>query len=363
MAFRHALAMTQALERNLLPVRLADLIESEIKKGSWQHHLAGHRALMELYAVSARTCLRAIEILESRGLISEAQVGKKRRIVDPKLWPDRAIQNLLIIHSSGAQSGEDLLQLHAFRKAWQEARGQVQVVHFDMPRYRKPAALLREAIASHQADAILLHVAPLAWVEAAQNMKPVFLSGGEWHGTSITGVGYDVREEIIRAVEKLKDRGHQRILLPMDLIGQRMEQAIRQGLARGLGLSAEGATVKRMSPIFPERIPSAWQGYWKKTFSAVKPSAVILLDDIHYLSLQGYCFAHGIRIPQDVSVICLENSGHLEWCEPVPTRMRFPMKEAVRHFRKWMRGSCIATGMKFLRMDWAEGASIARARG
>lgn len=350
--------MAKSLERKSLPVRLADLIEEEIKAGTWGDTLAGHRTLMDRYSVSAKTSLAAIDLLETRGLVSGAEQGRKRRVLVAPREVAGSLTHLLIIDGMGSQSGEDMLQLQAYRRAWEEGGGRVQVINFDFPRYRRPTALLREAIANHKADALLLHVAPLAWVQAAEKLKPVFLAGGEWQGSGITGVGYDVREAVTRAAEKLKKCGHSRIVVPLDLVGAGMEKAVREGLARGLGFRDGSAEVRELSPVFPERVPSVWQSYWKKMISTLRPTAVILLDDIRYLSLSGYCFSNGIRIPSDLSVICLESTEHLEWCEPVPTRMRFPVGEAVRHFRKWIRGGCQSTGMKFLPMELIHGSSV-----
>jgi DNA-binding LacI/PurR family transcriptional regulator len=271
----------------------------------------------------------------------------------------KPLNELLMIGNTGAQSGEDHDQLYAYQRAWEESGGRVNTVRFDFPRYRRPQSRLSEAIAAHKADAVLLYVAPLPWVEAAREMKPVFLSGGEWQGDGITGVGYNVRDEVARAVGRLRELGHERIVVPMDFVGPRMERAVRQGLARGLGLAEDSTVASELSPVFPERIPGVWQQYWKKTFSTLRPTALVLLDDIRYLSLVGYCFSKGIRIPDDVSAICLESTEHLEWCMPVPTRLKFPAQEAVRHFRKWIRGGCRATGMKFLAMKLIDAGSVA----
>lgn len=350
--------MQNSLERKSLPVRLADVIESEIRAGTWGEFLAGHRSLMERYSVSAKTSLAAIELLEARGLISCAEQGKKRRVLVTPDDSSKSLTDLLIVDSMGTQSGGDIVQMQAYRRAWEEAGGHVQSIKLDFPRYRKPDALLRQAIANHKADALLLHVAPLAWAEAARKLKPVFLAGGEWQGGDITGVGYGVREEVIRAVKKLMEFGHSRIVIPMDLVGVGMENAVRQGLARGLGLQDDSALVRELSPVFPERIPSVWQSYWKKMFSTLRPTAVILLDDIRYLSLLGWCFSNGFRIPRDLSVICLESTEHLEWCEPIPTRMQFPVDEATRYFRKWIRSGCQANGFKLLPLELVQGGSV-----
>lgn len=355
--------MANSLERKSLPARLADLIEEEIKSGHWGDTLAGHRKLMERFSVSAKTSLAAVALLEERGVISGAEQGRKRRVLVKAKSNRGGLTDLLIIDGTGPQTGEDILQLQGYRRVWEECGGRVHDITFDFPRYRRPDALLRNAVATHKADALLLHLAPLAWAEAARKLRPVFLAGGEWQGEGVTGVGYDVRDEVMRAVEKLKEYGHERIVLPMDLVGPRMETAIRQGFARGLGLAEHSAMVREFTPVFPERVPSAWQSYWRKAMASLRPTAVVVLDDIRYLSLTGFCFANGIRIPRDLSVISLESTGHLEWCQPVPTRMRFPVQDAVRQFRKWVRGECQITGRKFLRMEMVEGGSISAPNG
>lgn len=354
--------MASSLERKSLPVRLADVIEAEIRAGNWGGTLAGHRSLMERYSVSAKTSLAAIDLLETRGLISSAEQGRKRRVlVEPE---DRAgsLADLLIIDGMGTQSGEDVLQLQAYRRAWEETGGRVQSIKFDFPRYKRPEALLREAVSNHKADALLLHVPPLAWGVAAARLGPVFLAGGEWQDDDTTAVGYNVGNEVAMQAERLKALGHHRIVVPLDLVGSKMEHAVREGLARGLGIPARSPSLRGACPVFSERVPAAWQQYWRKTFATLRPTAFILTDDIHYLSLCGYCYRNGIRIPRDLSIICLESTEHLEWCDPVPTRMRYPIEAAVRHFRKWIRNGCRAIGKRTLPLEYIEAGTLGAAR-
>lgn len=353
--------MSNPLERKSLPVRLADVIEGEIRAGNWGATLAGHRTLMDRYSVSAKTSLAAIELLEARGLISCAEQGKKRRVLVTPDDTSGSLTDLLIVDSMGAQSGEDIVQMQAYRRAWEEAGGRVQNIKFDFPRYRKPESLLREAVSNHNADALLLHVPPLAWVTAAAKLRPAFLAGGEWQTDDTTAVGYNVKNEVTLQAAKLRELGHQRIVVPLDLVGSKMEKAVREGLATGLGIPATAPELRDCCPVFSEKVPEAWQQYWRKTFASLRPTAIILTDDIHYLSLCGYCFRNGIRIPKDLSVICLESTEHLEWCDPVPTRMRYPIDAAVRHFRKWIRCGCRPIGKKILPLETIEAGTVARA--
>lgn len=254
------------------------------------------------------------------------------------------------------------MELQAFSKAWVDEGGIIHSVKFDFPRYQNPTALLRKAVASYSADAILLHVPPLAWVQSAVRLRPVFLAGGEWKGTSITGCAFSIRNEVRKLAEMLRALGHERIIAPLDLVGRTLELELREGLAAGLGVDACDSAMDALCPIFSEAVPAVWQQYWKKIFATAQPTAAILNTDIQCLSLYSHCYRHGIRIPEDLSVICLESSEHLEWLDPVPTRMSFPVNRATAYFMKWFRNGCHPMGLKFFSLDYLEGASVARLR-
>jgi len=88
---------------------------------------------MERYSISARTSLSAIDLLESRGLISKAEQGKKQWILAEPHNLARTLTHLLMIDGLASEGGEDTLQLLAYRRAWEEFGGTVQNLKFDFP--------------------------------------------------------------------------------------------------------------------------------------------------------------------------------------------------------------------------------------
>ena len=356
---RHTDGMPTRFHGKGLPEQFADLMQRDLLGrdcGAW---LPGYRTLMQRYSTSAKTTLAAIEVLAERGLISPASQGKRRKIMGNASSRTEQIHGLLIVHGSGSLSGEDLQQIHAYRTAWEDAGGRVEAVTYDYPRYKRPEKLLREAVSIHWADAILLHVAPLHWVKAAEQLRPTFLAGGEFEDAQISGAAYDIRSELTKVVRRLRSLGHERVMIPTDLVGTKMQAAVRAGLADGLGIPETTPILEALCPVFPEKLAATWQSYWQKAFASNHATAVVLTDDIHVLSLYGYCMRHGINIPTDLSVVCLENTHHLEWCHPVPSRMRFPVKAAARQLRAWLRGGCKPTGMKIMELEWIEGGTMA----
>ncbi len=352
--------MQDTLRRKTLATQLAERLKQELQTGGWGESLPGHRTLMVRYGVSAKTVIAAVALMEKWGVISPAEQGRRRRIRIDTIPPAASVNDLLIIDRKGIPSGEDSMLLQAYRDAWEKSGGTVQSIQMDFIRCRHPAALLREAVKNHKADAILLHVPPLRWTEAAVALRPVFLSGGEWEGLPITGVGFSTALEVMNCTRRLQRLGHRRIAVPHDDSGAQMTEAIRGALAAALNLPAEGPEIAALTPACRDREPGAWLTLWKTLFARVRPTAIVAWDDIHYLSLLGYCHLAGIEIPGDVSVICLESTGHLNWCHPRPLQMKFPVREAVAFLRKWKRSGCRALGMKHVSLEACEGETVTR---
>jgi DNA-binding LacI/PurR family transcriptional regulator len=238
----------------------------------------------------------------------------------------------------------------------------VNTAQVDYGRYRHPAPVLKSLIETHQAGALLLHLAPNRWIETAAELLPTYLMGGEWVDTECSGDSSSLRADVTQALSELRDLGHERVLIPVEphLAGFRkkihgvLRDTFKKSLNRGL--------IEDLCPIFSESVPGVWQDYWDRAFSRTAPSAVILLKDAHVLSLYGYCTSHQIAIPSDLSVIYLGYSELLGWCQPPPCQMRFPLKRAIAHFREWIRGGLRPVGMKHFELDKIPGASMARAR-
>jgi hypothetical protein len=69
----------------------------------------------------------------------------------------------------------------------------------------------------------------------------------------------------------------------------------------------------------------------------VKPSLVILRDVSEAISFHSFCLSNGIRMPEDISMLVVNDMPFLAWLNPPPTRYAFPHAKAVQHFQSWVR--------------------------
>ncbi|RYD64761.1 MAG: GntR family transcriptional regulator [Verrucomicrobiaceae bacterium] len=360
--------MSGNIERRSIAAQLADRIEQEIRAGTWKAELPGKRTLADRHGVNVKTCAAAIELLAQRDLIGPATVGKGRTILpQPKSRKSKgrlSDKRLLVIHQSGGVINvEDYHLLQRMCDIWTRSHGEVGWAVVDFPRCKSPGPQLDVLIKRHSADALLMLMPGSGWHREAHRRLPFYLSGGPYEKDVPLSLGAcKIDHEVKRVVQHLRDLGHRRIIFPTEGMDEGLWHAILDGLRPENGAKPEIGTWEDHCPQFPANVPEAWDAYWGKTFARLKPTAVIVHEDAHLLSLYGYCFVHGLKIPSDVSVVSINYEPRFEWLQPRPAMMRFPANLALAHFQHWIEGGLKPIGMKFFPLEMAEGGSLAKIR-
>ncbi len=359
----HVFPVDDRLERKSLAVQLADRIERAIRLGEWTGRLPGNRTLADQFAVNRKTCVAAMNVLEQRGLIGTAKVGK-RRVILPVESPPTTARNskdrlLILCPTSSPLNWGDESLLQSFRDAWERSRGPAVWERVNFERYRRPAPLLEKLIERHHAAALTLYVPPGTWGAEAAERLPSFQVGGlHGDGLKFSMCSFSITTHIERVTRHLVSLGHRRILIPVGSISGGFRKAFVTGLSKGLATPPGAFAFEDLCPSFPESIPDVWTSYWERAFRSLRPTAVVVTEDVHLLSLYGFCAHHGIRIPDDVSIISTNYERRFEWCQPKPTMLRFPNRKALSHFNTWLAGDLRPIGKHFLEMDFVEGESV-----
>jgi hypothetical protein len=359
-------SMGGRIERRTVAAQLANQIEREIRAGAWVDDLPGKRTLADRFTVNVKTAAAAIDLLECRGLVGPARAGKSRAILPPPAGADRGSkrkgERLLIIHQSdGGLNLDDHELIRQMASVWEKVEGEVVWAAVDFPRCKSPDSQLETLIERHLPHALLLLSPGAGWHRAAAGRIPCYMAGGPFEGElpiSLGACALDI--EVKRIVNHLRALGHRRILAPSTCSSDRLWRAIVDGLKTGAGDKPEIGIWQDYCPIFSERVPEAWAGYWSKSFNQLRPTAVIVFEDIALLSLYGYCHAKGLLIPRDVSVVSMNYDPRFAWMNPRPTMMRYPFRSALAHFRQWIKGGLKPLGRRYFTMQIVEGTSVAR---
>jgi DNA-binding LacI/PurR family transcriptional regulator len=163
---------------------------------------------------------------------------------------------------------------------------------------------------------------------------PVFALFGRRRSVRIASAGPDKVKPLRGLVRRLAELGHRRIVLLSR--GERrkpqpgaVEQAFLDELA------AQG-----ISPG-PFHLPD-WEenvdGFHERLgqlFKISAPSALILDEVPFFVAALDFCASRGIRVPHDLSLVCMDASPDFDWCLPKVAHIRWESGPVVRRIVNW----------------------------
>lgn len=346
---------------------MADALEEAMREGRWSEGLPGYRVIAENFGVSRRTSQQALRVLAERGLVGPAKKGQPRQVLHAGTEDILSRQVMLVITSSKvpADAGEQEL-LDDLIMIWVEQGGEVRRAQIDYRQRKQPDTALRKLVSDHSASVVLMREPGRPWVAAAQRLpEPAYFLGGDIPRddfSKVSGFAVSIFEMVSQAVVRLRAQGHQRIMMPDEGRGVMFRQSVLAAMKRSWGEDSCKTDNALCCPEFSELEPEAWQRYWQDSLRRARPTAVIVHKETSFFSLLSYCFGRKLRIPEDLSVICLAASENLLWCHPVPDHVTFPKAKALTHFRRWIRGGFKATGFALLPVKFVEGSSTQNIR-
>lgn len=356
------------IERRSIAAQLSEQLEKEIRAGTWQGELPGKRTLATRYGVNVKTCAAAMELLASRDVVGPATIGRGRQILpDTELRKSKlklGEQRLLILHQAGGTLNvEDYHLIQNMSELWDRTHGKTAWATVDFPRCKSPGPQLDALVKRHSADALLMLMPGPGWHREAEKRLPFYLCGGPYEeGLPISLSAYRIGVEVKKIVRHLRDLGHNRIIFPTEGLSEKSWRAIVDAMRTKNSPKPAVGTWEDYCPQFSTNVPEAWDAYWKSTFASLAPTAVIVQEDAHLLSLYSYCAIHGLKIPCDLSVVSTNYEPRFEWLRPKPVMMRFPAKHAIAHFQQWIEGGLQHIGTKFFPLEMIDGGSLADIR-
>ena len=330
---------------------MAEVLSQDIADGVWQHRLPGYRVLGKRYGVSRPTCEDALKILERREVIGAARPREARKILEfpTKVSPASNRQLLIIGDTQRPMTpGEEEL-VGWISELWRRSGGDVMREAGHLQRHREPKTLLARWIRKAGADSILLYLPPVAWVEVAESSGlPCYALGGVFLASSgiLSGSGLSVSKFLVEVVREAIKLAHRRILVVIRRVASKasMRESIAERIEHllGDGANEQQVSVSVLTPDLPS--PQDWHSWWSSVLVREQPTLVIVDSVYEAVSLHDHCLRHGIRMPQDLSMVVMEDTPILEWMNPPPTRYRFQNEKVMKYFRHWFQRG-LAEGM------------------
>ena len=308
--------------------------------------------------VNRKTVEAALRSLEEEGLLEGQGSGRKRRIVLPEDHAAPAVRVGILPFETYDRDIDFMIEL---RHRLDEG-GHV-------PFYPGPSlcdlgmdpARVARAVKGLHANAWIVCAASrevLEWF--AELEMPTFALAGRMEGVPMAGTKPDKAKAQGVATRHLLGLGHRRISF---LCRHHIRHPEPGRSARVILGEIEAAGIK----VGPFNLPE-WtetrEGFERALdalFRHTPPTALVLDESFLYYAAYHYLAGRGLRVPQDVSLLCTDGDPGFSWCWPSVAHISWDSRPVVRRVVNWLNN--VASGKNdrrqtFTKAEFVEGGTV-----
>jgi DNA-binding LacI/PurR family transcriptional regulator len=313
--------------------QVAGHLRQEIVRGIRSGEMAGAIALAAELGVNHKTVESALALLERDGLLVPRGARRARGIVPGAVGTERRGLKVATILYEPKENRTDYMM--EIRHELAEAGHFPFYVNKTCVDIGTDVARLARLVKQVKADAWLVQAGSreiLEWF--AGHSQPVFGLFGKFMNLDIAGTRANKAPAYEAAVRGLAAMGHRRIVL--------LARSQRKLPEPGLSEQAYLNTLRSVGiPVGDYHFP-----LWKNTkegfhrclgslFQVTPPTALIVDESILFAAVQQFLAARGIRVPDDVSLICGDPDPTFAWREPSVAHFNADSSPWVNHVVRW----------------------------
>jgi DNA-binding LacI/PurR family transcriptional regulator len=342
--------------------QVAAFLRAEVERGHWTEEMPGADYLATALGVNRKTVEAALRRLEQEGVLAGQGAGRKRRIIlaaGERARPLRvAILNFEpMVFTEGYIIELQHLLVEAGHSAFFAERSLTEL--------GMKVSRISRLVEKTEADAWVVYAASrevLEWFVARS--VPAIALFGRRRGLPIAAVGPDKVPAYAAATRRLIELGHRRIVL----LCRQMRRLPVPGTAECVFLAELAAHEIPSSPYnLPdwEESVEGFQARLESLFRVTPPTALIIDELPFFVAAQQFLARRGIRVPEDVSMVCTDANPAFAWCVPSVAHIGWDSRPVVRRIVRWAAN--VSHGEKDLRQTltpakFVEGGTIGPAK-
>jgi DNA-binding LacI/PurR family transcriptional regulator len=295
--------------------------------------MPGEERLMRRLGVGAATVREALKLLENEGVLVGQGTGRRRKIVLPEAHTPPALRVAVLFYEKGDEAHDQFFRLQIKLKAAGHT-----VVH-------APKNLTELGGNTRRLARMIKDTGADAWVVIAgseevlqyfvQRQIPVFALCGWFVRLKIAGIKPDQVPATLAATRRLIALGHRRIVI----LGSKstLSNPGPHGVVFLDELAAHGIETGDFN------MPG-WEGGFDglyrcldSLFASTPPTAIFLYSAAEYFATAQFLLNRGLRVPQDVSLICCNIAPYFNRYQPTISHVRWNDQLMVNRIARWAK--------------------------
>ena len=345
--------------------QVAGYLRRALGSGAWGGRLPGGNQLAGLLGVGKNTVEAALRQLEAEGVLVPQGAGRRRRIVLPEGKVAHPLRVAILDYDPPAIALAEAYMVELLHLLG-EAGYSVFFAEKCLQELGMEVGRVERMVRRTEADAWLVVAGSrevLEWF-AAQPL-PAFALFGRRHGLPIAGVGPNKPPAYATATRALIGLGHRRIVL----LARRLRRLPEPGTSERTflaELAAHGISAGSYHlPDWEDSI-DGYHARLESLFQVSPPTALIIQKAPLFVAAQQFLAAQGLRVPQDVSLVCTDPDPSFAWCKPSVSHIRWDSRPVVRRIVRWAAN--VSQGKPDLRQtltkaEFVPGGTIGPAKG
>ncbi len=302
--------------------QLAASLRNEIRLGVWSECLPGERVLCKTYQVSRNTVRAAIYRLKTEGVLASIQGTGTRIVGTPqvKCKPKRAsVIGLITSREIERVRPSTLIWIDELRERLFEAAFLLKIYQGRQYFEGEFEPVLESLQRRHNHSCWLLLKSSNRMQEwFSEKHIPCVVVGSTFAGVALPSVDLDYRALCRHAVGSMISLGHRHICMftpenkrPGDLEG---EVGFLEGLEMSQRRDIEVTIIRHGNDV--RQISSTIEGLLTPH---TRPTSILVARSYVYLTFVSRMAQLGLKVPDDISVICREADPFFRFVTPKPT--------------------------------------------
>jgi DNA-binding LacI/PurR family transcriptional regulator len=364
------------LSRELIPrVTRADAAEQALREGilsgRWRGELPGLRFLAKALGVGHGNVATALSRLVRDGLVENRGARCRFRVRSDALPPPAALPQklrhlvFLTPRDLGASPNEAFwMTVARIGEILGPEHWTMRVHAVDYGTNQRHHAQWEAVLQLERPQAVIAVRGTPALAEWGQDCGvPFFQFAGSPGAARVPCVGYAGAQMVEEAVRRAVGQGHRFITAPLLDRPPAFLKAFRKALASALHEAGGRFSAGVSTPVEQEFSPTAMQRCLRRVWRLRPPTAVITVSWFEYLAAFSFLHRQGLRIPQDVSLICLSDDPTAAWMNPEPARFVHDSARVAEVLADWVSAPPVIAEdhAPFIEVasHWAHGGSLA----